>query len=61
MKPNRKFELTVADLDAIESALHSKIQTPNKMDEIARIRELLGRLHNQKNWYRPTQGVYVSG
>lgn len=61
MKPNTKFELTVADLDIIESALHSRIQTSNSMDEIERIRELLGRLHQQKNWYRPTQGVYVSG
>ena len=30
--------------------------------EVAELRELLGRLHNQKNWYRPqTASVYVSG
>ena len=30
--------------------------------EVAELRELLGRLHNQKNWYRPQTGsVYVSG
>ena len=30
--------------------------------EVAELRDLLGRLHNQKNWYRPqTEGVYVSG
>ena len=30
--------------------------------EVAELRELLGRLHNQKNWYRPqTNAVYVSG
>ena len=30
--------------------------------EMAELRELLGRLHNQKNWYRPqTDAVYVSG
>jgi len=30
--------------------------------EVAELRELLGRLHNQKNWYRPqTDVVYVSG
>lgn len=30
--------------------------------EVAELRELLGRLHNQKNWYRPqTNSVYVSG
>ena len=30
--------------------------------EVIELRELLGRLHNQKNWYRPqTDAVYVSG
>ena len=30
--------------------------------EVAELRDLLGRLHNQKNWYRPqTKSVYVSG
>ena len=30
--------------------------------EVADLRDLLGRLHNQKNWYRPpTKVVYVSG
>ena len=30
--------------------------------EVADLRCLLGRLHNQKNWYRPpTKVVYVSG
>jgi hypothetical protein len=30
--------------------------------EVAELRDLLGRLHNQKNWYRPqTEAVYVSG
>ena len=30
--------------------------------EVAELRDLLGRLHNQKNWYRPqTDSVYVSG
>ena len=28
--------------------------------QISNVRELLGNLHNQKNWYRPS-GVYVSG
>ncbi len=29
--------------------------------EVAELRDLLGRLHNQKNWYRPqTEAVYVS-
>ena len=30
--------------------------------EVAELRDLLGRLHNQKTWYRPqTEAVYVSG
>ena len=30
--------------------------------EVAELRDLLGRLHNQKNWYRPqSDAVYVSG
>ena len=30
--------------------------------EVAELRDLLGRLHNQKNWYRPqNDAVYVSG
>ena len=30
--------------------------------EVADLRDLLGRLHNQKNWYRPqSQAIYVSG
>ena len=28
--------------------------------QINNIRNLLGNLHNQKNWYRP-KGVYISG
>lgn len=60
MKPNTEFKLSVADLSLIESALHAKIPD-SSMDEVERIRELLGRIHNQKNWYRPKQGVYISG
>lgn len=60
MRPNTEFKLSVSDLSLIESALHEKISSSN-IDEIERIRELLGRIHNQKNWYRPKQGVYISG
>ena len=31
-------------------------------EEVAELRDLLGRLHNQKNWYRPqNKAIYVSG
>lgn len=29
--------------------------------EIQEINELLGKLHNQKSWYRPKSGPYISG
>jgi len=29
--------------------------------EIKVIRDLQGKIHHQKNFYRPTKGVYVSG
>lgn len=52
--PNEQFKLTVRDIELIEHALHSLEQTTE-------IRELLGRIHNQKNWYRPKNKPYVSG
>lgn len=29
--------------------------------EITQIRNLLGSIHNQKVWYRPKDGIYISG
>jgi hypothetical protein len=54
MKPNTKFKLSVRDIELIENALLEQEQT-------AEIRELLGRIYNQKNWYRPKDTIYVSG
>lgn len=54
MKPNTQFKLSVRDIELIENALHMLEQTTE-------VRDLLGRLHNQKNWYRPKDKVYVSG
>ena len=47
----------------IESTIIPKEQLKSVQNidkQISNVRELLGNLHNQKNWYRPT-GVYVSG
>ena len=47
----------------VESTIvpESELERVKEIDtEIAEIRDLLGRLHNQKVWYRP-DGVYVSG
>lgn len=29
--------------------------------DIRMINDLLGRIHNQKNWYRPQNKIYISG
>jgi hypothetical protein len=69
-KPNTRFELSVKDLDIIETALYNKMSRRSRSltevyDEIDKreldeIRDLLGRLHNQKQWYRPKNN-YVGG
>ena len=64
MKPNNNFELSIRDIEVIESALKSKagrrglaiaqgdvsVQLHAEMTEI---QELLGKIHDQKVWYRP--------
>ena len=47
----------------VESTIipESELESVKKLDvQIREVRELMGNLHNQKNWYRPS-GVYVSG
>ncbi|MFO7770110.1 hypothetical protein HAT86_02520 [Roseovarius gahaiensis] len=74
---NENFELSVEDIDLIEEALHqSKRELAGKLVEadasddaelravdqsVRQIHDLLGRLHNQKVFYRPRQQPYVSG
>jgi hypothetical protein len=47
------IESTIVPADQLDSVKYIDYQISN-------VRELLGSLHNQKNWYRPN-GVYVSG
>lgn len=72
VKPNYNFELSVKDISIIETALKNKIgrrsqriiegEDPEMLQrEMKEINDLLGRIHNQKSWYRPQQEVYVSG
>lgn len=72
MKPNLKFELSVKDIKIIEEALNNKVARRSQrilegedpeilITEAKEIRDLLGRIHNQKNWYRPKDKIYVSG
>jgi hypothetical protein len=73
-KPNDLFELTVEDIELIESALRHahgalSLELPggtegsrNDRDGTQRrIQDLLGRMHNQKIFYRPKNKVYVGG
>jgi len=71
-KPNLKFDLSVRDIEVIEHALRAKagrrgiaIASGNHSEELRRemleIQELLGKLHDQKVWYRPKEKTYVSG
>ncbi len=61
-KYNTKFELTLEDMDLIEAALRNAggAANDNPVDALA-VQDLLGRLHNQKVFYRPGKGVYVGG
>ncbi|MFT4621060.1 MAG: hypothetical protein ACI9KS_000216 [Sulfitobacter sp.] len=80
-KYNRTFDLTLNDVEQIETALRSRkhilserrlallnseavAETAEIDSELVEIADLLGRLHNQKIFYRPetTDNVpYVSG
>ena len=68
MKPNKKFELTVIDIEVIEQALRAKAgrrglsiaqgDVSEKLkEEMHEIQELLGRIHHQKIWYSPKEFV----
>jgi hypothetical protein len=71
---NEMFKLSVDDMDLIETALrrtqHALSQEQlvqsdegkgDHVETIRQIRELLGRLHNQKIFYRPKDSVYIGG
>jgi hypothetical protein len=66
MKPNKNFELSVRDIEVIESALRAKAgrrglaiaqgdTSPQLKEEMNEIQELLGRIHHQKVWYSPKE------
>jgi hypothetical protein len=70
-KYNRNFELSVEDMELIEDALRrTKRELAEKSVEAAEseaddtvrdIHDLLGRIHNQKVFYRPRKRTYISG
>ncbi len=71
---NDLFELSVEDMDLIEEAMRHSIASRSvalvdegnedrqtREDFVRKAHELLGRLHDQKIFYRPKSGVYVGG
>lgn len=74
---NRNFQLTINDVDMIEDALRARGRelgqtraalNPADQQGLQAIdadlkagEDLLGRLHNQKIFYRPRNTVYVGG
>ena len=64
VKPNTQFELTIKDIDLIEKALYNMISyygNRNDDEGVKQVTALLGKIHNQKNFYRPNDDSYVSG
>lgn len=57
-------KLTVQRQTHIESTIkpEHELASVREIDQqIREIHELLGRIHNQKIWYRPKDGIYISG
>lgn len=59
-KFNTQFELDVEDMNLIEHALHRVAADDDGTTDPRKVSDLLGRLHNQKVFYRP-KGTYISG
>ena len=70
---NTNFEMGLKELEIVEDALRFRLNqlsissTLNSKTcftgkkETSEIQSVLGSLHNQKLWYRPTDTPYVSG
>ena len=72
MKPNKKFDLSVRDIEIIEQALRAKAgrrgmaiaqgeTSPQLREEMVEIQQLLGRIHDQKVWYKPKDKFVPGG
>lgn len=58
---NENFRLDLDDLELIETSLSKMMSRCENESRVREIHELLGKLHNQKKWYRPRQEIYVGG
>lgn len=67
---NKTFELGLEDIDLIEGALRGQMAVLTQQGlkgeagaskEAREIHDLLGRLHDQKIFFRPKSEAYISG
>ncbi|MGB0505493.1 MAG: hypothetical protein ACPGGK_04785 [Pikeienuella sp.] len=68
VKHNTNFHLSLDDVDLIETALRKKLSSKpaatvraEDSEKARMVHDLLGRLHNQKVFYRPKDEIYVGG
>ena len=74
VKPNTTINLSIRDIEVIEHALRAKAgrrglaiaqgeTSPQLKEEMSEIQELLGKIHNQKNYYAKFKDgtTYISG
>ena len=59
---NKLFELNLRDMEVIETALRA-VETRDHSGPLdsKTIHDVLGKLPNQKQFYRPKDQIYVSG
>ena len=72
---NTEFQLNIEELKTIEDSMLYRLKrlttrrltvkkdsSKEKIDvEVKHIQNLLGKIHNQKEWWRPKNKVYISG
>lgn len=63
MNPNKTFTFDVKDIDLIENGLRKEmnhLQHNGNPETAMYVYKLLGRIHDQKSWFRPKKD-YVGG
>ena len=75
MKYASSFKVNPQEMEVIEKSLNQTLavcldeldnlpqgaKAETLRSNIREVNELLGSLHNQKNWFRPKSQVYISG
>ena len=75
MKYASSFKVNPQEMEVIEKSLNHTLavsldqlhtlpkgaKAEKLRSNIREVNELLGSLHNQKNWFRPKSSVYISG